>query len=60
MSLSTSHGTGKLSLLFVIAAVAMVGAQNTPDRSHPPQLGPAPQLNLPPIQKRMLSNRLPV
>jgi len=50
----------KYTLLLVIGAVAMVGAQNAPDRSHPPQLGPAPQLNLPPIEKRMLSNRLPV
>jgi predicted Zn-dependent peptidase len=31
-----------------------------PDRSHPPDLGPAPQLDLPPIQKHALSNGLPV
>ena len=37
-----------------------VGAQATPDRSHPPALGQAPGLNLPPIQKRRLSNGLPV
>ena len=35
-------------------------AQDRPDRSRPPALGSAPQLNLPPIQKRMLSNGLPV
>ena len=35
-------------------------AQERPDRTRPPALGPAPQLNLPPIQKRMLSNGLPV
>lgn len=35
-------------------------AQDRPDRSRPPALGPAPQLNLPPIQKRTLSNGLPV
>ena len=35
-------------------------AQDRPDRTRPPALGPAPQLNLPPIQKRMLSNGLPV
>jgi zinc protease len=39
--------------------VALV-AQERADRSRPPALGPAPQLNLPPIQKRMLSNGLPV
>jgi zinc protease len=39
--------------------VAVV-AQERPDRSRPPALGPAPQLNLPPIQKRTLSNGLPV
>jgi len=39
--------------------VALV-AQERPDRTRPPALGPAPQLNLPPIQKRMLSNGLPV
>jgi zinc protease len=37
----------------------VTGAQG-PDRTHPPQLGPAPQLNLPPIERRMLSNGLPV
>jgi predicted Zn-dependent peptidase len=31
-----------------------------PDRSKPPALGPTPQLTLPPIQKRALSNGLPV
>lgn len=40
--------------------VASVAAQERPDRSHPPTLGPAPELNLPPIQKRTLSNGLPV
>ena len=40
--------------------VAALVAQGAPDRSKPPALGAAPQLNLPPIQKRMLSNGLPV
>jgi zinc protease len=31
-----------------------------PDRSHPPQPGPPPELRLPPIQKRQLSNGLAV
>ena len=35
-------------------------AQQPPDRSHPPQPGPAPALNLPAIQKQKLSNGLPV
>jgi predicted Zn-dependent peptidase len=39
--------------------VAVV-AQGTPDRSKPPAIGPAPRLNLPEIQKRMLSNGLAV
>jgi predicted Zn-dependent peptidase len=44
--------------LLVVAAVA-VGAQG-PDRSKAPALGAPPELNLPPIQKRALSNGLPV
>jgi predicted Zn-dependent peptidase len=50
-------------LLFVAAAALFltpVAAQQRPDRTRPPQLGPAPQLNLPPIQKRSLANGLPV
>jgi predicted Zn-dependent peptidase len=35
-------------------------AQERPDRSKPPALGPPPRLELPPIQKRTLSNGLPV
>lgn len=35
-------------------------AAQGPDRSKPPELGPAPQLNLPPIQKKTLSNGLAV
>jgi zinc protease len=38
---------------------AIVHAQ-APDRSKPPTPGPAPALNLPAIQKRQLSNGLPV
>ena len=48
-----------LIIVFALFAVS-VAAQDRPDRSHPPALGPAPQLNLPPIQKRTLSNGLPV
>ncbi len=45
--------------LALICLSAVVQAQ-APDRSHPPQPGPPPALKLPAIQKRTLSNRLPV
>jgi zinc protease len=48
-----------LVIASVLLASAAVVAQK-PDRSTPPALGPAPQVNLPQIQKRMLSNGLPV
>ena len=37
-----------------------LGAQQAPDRTRPPQAGPPPALHLPTIQKRQLSNGLPV
>jgi zinc protease len=40
--------------------VTPAAAQQRPDRSKPPAIGPAPQLSLPAIQKRTLSNGLPV
>jgi zinc protease len=43
-----------------VLLAATLAAQQPPDRSHPPQLGPAPALRLPQIQKLQLSNRLPV
>jgi len=49
-----------LKVLTVIALAATVGAQQAPDRSKPPVAGPPPALKLPPIQKRTLSNGLPV
>jgi predicted Zn-dependent peptidase len=55
---------------FVLLATAVGFAQapaapsarspQAPDRSKPPALGPAPQLTLPPIQKRTLANGLNV
>ena len=42
------------------ACTATLSAQQAPDRAHPPQPGPAPALHLPLIQKRQLSNGLPV
>ena len=48
-------------VLFVALLVAPLAAQQAPpDRSHPPALGPAPMLDLPAIQKRTLTNGLPV
>jgi predicted Zn-dependent peptidase len=51
-----------ISRLFVLvfAAATTVAAQQTPDRSHPPEPGPPPPLKLPAIQKRQLANNLPV
>ena len=45
---------------FVILFTAGGFAQQRPDRSKAPALGPAPQITLPPIQKRTLSNGLNV
>ncbi|HEX5110416.1 MAG TPA: pitrilysin family protein [Vicinamibacterales bacterium] len=49
-----------LAVVLVAAATAIAAQQPRADRSKPPALGPAPRLNLPPIQKRTLSNGLPV
>ncbi len=50
----------KLSLVtLALLCTIGLGAQ-APDRSRPPALGPAPALKLPPIEKRTLSNGLPV
>jgi predicted Zn-dependent peptidase len=46
--------------LILLLLTATIAAQEHPDRSEPPALAPAPQLTLPPIQKRALSNGLPV
>ena len=47
-------------VLCLVTFASLPQAQQRPDRSKPPALGPAPSVNLPPIQKRMLSNGLPV
>ena len=52
--------------VFLLSALGVLGgyisvslvAQSAPDRSKPPMIGPPPRLNLPEIQKRMLSNGL--
>jgi predicted Zn-dependent peptidase len=48
-----------LAFLLLASGVSLAG-QQAPDRSKPPALGPAPALNMPAIQKRQLSNGLPV
>ena len=50
---------------YLISAALLVfattlGAQQAADRTRPPQLGPPPVVHLPTIQKRQLSNGLPV
>ena len=52
----------RVALLGAVLGVstASVYSQQTADRSKPPALGPTPQLTLPAIQKRTLSNGLPV
>jgi predicted Zn-dependent peptidase len=47
-------------LAVLIAAIAATASAQNPDRSKPPQIGPAPSLKLPAIQKLKLSNGLPV
>ena len=53
-------GVGSLVLAVMVAPALTVRAQSQPDRSKPPSLGPTPQLKLPAIQKRTLSNGVPV
>ena len=48
-----------LAALILVSGITLAG-QQAPDRSTPPPVGPAPALNLPAIQKRQLSNGLPV
>jgi zinc protease len=57
-----AHSANLTNLVFcsLAAAVVTLGAQQQPDRSRPPQPGPPPALHLPEIQKRQLSNGLPV
>jgi len=49
-----------LALAVTLAPALTVRAQDQPDRSKPPALGPTPQLKLPAIQKRALSNGVPI
>src|SRR5579872_4450101 len=47
-------------LTFVATLTAVISAGQGPDRTHPPQAGAPDTLNLPAIQKRQLSNGVPV
>jgi zinc protease len=49
-----------LLVLMMAVAVTTVAAQQKPDRSKPPAIGPAPSLKMPAIQKQKLSNGLNV
>jgi zinc protease len=51
---------GVLGILTALAVLAVHAAAQAPDRSKPPQSGPPPALKLPAIQKRTLSNGLPI
>jgi predicted Zn-dependent peptidase len=49
-----------VSLLVVLSSIVGIVAQQKADRTKVPALAPPPQLKLPAIQKRQLSNGLPV
>src|SRR5436190_23596468 len=49
-----------LLVLALVALGATLGAQQTPDRTKTPPIGPPPVVHLPAIQKRQLSNGVPV
>jgi predicted Zn-dependent peptidase len=59
-----TKGPTKLAQAIVLCLVCVcagrLAAQQAPDRSHPPAIGPVPTLHLPAIEKRALSNGLPV
>jgi predicted Zn-dependent peptidase len=57
----TLQRAGSLAfLVLAVAAAASLFAQEKPDRSAPPKVGPPPALKLPPIQKHTLENGLAV
>jgi predicted Zn-dependent peptidase len=59
--LQTSNFKLCTTLVATLAAAGItLAAQQAPDRSKPPVLGPVPVLKVPPIQKRALANGLPV
>lgn len=51
----------RAALLAVLVLLSVsLAAQQAPDRTKPPVVGPAPALHLPTIQKRQLANGIPV
>jgi predicted Zn-dependent peptidase len=56
----TTRGSRLALLACALLGGVTLAAQSAPDRSKPPALGAAPQLKLPAIQKRTLSNGVPV
>jgi zinc protease len=57
---STRSWISCVSWFVLVAIIGAAAQQPNPDRSKPPALGPAPELKLPAIQRRALSNGLPV
>jgi len=60
MTLGSRLSALGLTVACVLLFAIVLAAQSAPDRSKPPSLGPVPQLKLPAIQKRALSNGVPV
>jgi len=60
ISRRSSRGAGLPALAGCLLLCVAAAAQQPPDRSKPPAVGPPPQLKLPPVQKRALSNGVPV
>jgi zinc protease len=50
----------RVPLLFALLLASVTLSAQAPDRTKPPAVGPVPPLKLPEIQKRQLSNGLPV
>jgi predicted Zn-dependent peptidase len=50
----------RIALFLLVASVGVTLTAQAPDRTKPPAMGPAPALKLPTIEKRQLSNGLPV
>jgi len=59
-----TKGTKERAAAYAVMAIALgaavLSAQQAPDRSHPPAVGPAPSLRLPALETRTLSNGLQV
>jgi zinc protease len=54
--------SARVATVIVLVCGGVLGAHQAqvPDRTHPPAIGPAPALKLPALEKRALSNGLPV